>query len=138
MFADLSSAFNSTSLANPVLAPILAADVLLEGTWRMGTGYYAPHDARAYEAASNRTYLVATVWGYDRDIDQKDIRTPEVALSCVSSSLAHAAVIPAPSPSATGSSESSSTRFAITSSTMFTLTRKVVAATIAATALSLW
>ncbi|POR35821.1 Uncharacterized protein TPAR_03984 [Tolypocladium paradoxum] len=56
----------------------------MEGSWRMGIGYHGLKDPRAYEIASNRTYLVATVWGYDRGIDPKLVKTPEVSLVCLS------------------------------------------------------
>lgn len=48
----------------------------------MGTGYHDPGSALAYQMAANRTYLVATVWGYSRGA--KNQKTPDVSFGCVS------------------------------------------------------
>ena len=51
----------------------------------MGTGFQAPHDPIGFEKTMNRTYLVATVWGYNRGADASKMKTPGVSLACLSS-----------------------------------------------------
>lgn len=49
----------------------------------MGTGYHDPGDARGYTLAANRSYLIATVWGYSQQASAKTV--PVVTFACLSS-----------------------------------------------------
>ncbi|KAE8418056.1 hypothetical protein BDV36DRAFT_295461 [Aspergillus pseudocaelatus] len=57
-------AFDAAILANTTLGPLQTNKKQQQYSWRIGTGYHDPGDARAYGLAANRTYLVATAWGY--------------------------------------------------------------------------
>lgn len=59
-------AFDAAFLADAALAPVQTSQEQQPYSWRIGTGYHDPGDARAYAAAANRTYLVATVWASAR------------------------------------------------------------------------
>ncbi|UNI22489.1 hypothetical protein JDV02_008375 [Purpureocillium takamizusanense] len=130
--------FDSKQLADSNAAPLLTSDKLLEGTWRMGTGYNEAHDRHAYATAANRTYLIATVWGYARDIDPKHVQTPQVSLSCLSAWSPHdASQSASASGTATTSAKPSSTSSSTASRTGSNLARKLAAAAVAITAISL-
>ncbi|KAE8162608.1 hypothetical protein BDV40DRAFT_264728 [Aspergillus tamarii] len=99
-------AFDAAFLANSTLAPVQTSKEQQPYSWRIGTGYHDPGDARAYALAANRTYLIATVWGYGQSA--MHIQAPEVSFGCLSSG---ASSIPRPpsSPSSTATTTSSST-----------------------------
>ncbi|KJK65772.1 hypothetical protein P875_00022190 [Aspergillus parasiticus SU-1] len=59
-------AFDAAFLANTTLGPVQTNKEQQQYSWRIGTGYHDPGDARASALAANRTYLVATVWGYNQ------------------------------------------------------------------------
>ncbi|OAA59937.1 hypothetical protein ISF_05948 [Cordyceps fumosorosea ARSEF 2679] len=82
-------------------------------SWRIGTGYHDPSSTVAYQAAANRTYMVATVWGYSKDASNK--KTPSVSLGCVSGGDAY--VPPPPVSSTTTTSTSKPTSTSSTSTT---------------------
>ncbi|UKZ46014.1 hypothetical protein TrVGV298_000211 [Trichoderma virens] len=69
---------NSTIVADPVLGPLQTSGKQQQNSWRIGTGYHRPRDPLAFEKAYNRTYLVATVWGFSRGTDPKD----QAAFNC--------------------------------------------------------
>ncbi|KAK2590718.1 hypothetical protein QQS21_011589 [Conoideocrella luteorostrata] len=75
-------AFDSALLANTTLSSVQTNKEQNAYSWRIGTGYHGHGDARAYEVAANRTYLVVTVWGYSRS--SKSSQTPEVSFGCLS------------------------------------------------------
>lgn len=77
----------------------------------MGTGFHGPGSALSYQMAANRTYLVATVWGYSRGA--KNQKTPEVSFGCVSPGDAY---VPPPT-STTSTTSSSSTPTSTSTST---------------------
>ncbi|POR37748.1 Uncharacterized protein TPAR_02062 [Tolypocladium paradoxum] len=77
--------FDSTVMKDVNQAKLQAVDEQNQFNWRIGTGFHEKGDKSAYETAYNRTYLVATVWGYSRDADKGSIKTPEVSLACLSS-----------------------------------------------------
>lgn len=75
---------NSTTLADPVLGPLQANSIPQQYGWRIGTGYHQHLDPVARELAYNRTYLVATVWGFSRGTDPTTKRIPRVTWACMS------------------------------------------------------
>ncbi|KAE8140450.1 hypothetical protein BDV38DRAFT_239719 [Aspergillus pseudotamarii] len=90
-------AFDAAFLANTTLAPVLTNREQQQYSWRIGTGYHNPGDASAYALAANRTYLVATVWGYSQSA--KHIQAPEVSFGCLSSGASYIPRPPSPSSS---------------------------------------
>ncbi|KAE8318270.1 hypothetical protein BDV41DRAFT_572260 [Aspergillus transmontanensis] len=66
-------AFDAAFLANTTLGPVQTNKEQQQYSWRIGTGYHDPGDARAYALAANRTYLVATVWGYSQTTSRLSI-----------------------------------------------------------------
>ncbi|KAF5858683.1 hypothetical protein ETB97_003898 [Aspergillus alliaceus] len=87
-------AFDAAFLANTTLGPVQTNKEQHQYSWRIGTGYHNPGDARAYALAANRTYLVATVWGYSQSATP--IRVPEVSFGCLSSGASYIPPPPAP------------------------------------------
>ncbi|KAL5087440.1 hypothetical protein Trisim1_007838 [Trichoderma cf. simile WF8] len=75
---------NSMSLADPVLGPLQTNSNPQQYGWRIGTGYHHHLDPVARELAYNRTYLVATVWGFSRGTDPTTKRIPRVTWACMS------------------------------------------------------
>ncbi|KAB8256150.1 hypothetical protein BDV32DRAFT_153585 [Aspergillus pseudonomiae] len=98
--------FDAAFLANATLAPAQTSKEQQQYSWRLGTGYHHPGDPRAYDLAANRTYLVATVWGYSENA--KTIQVPEVSFGCLSSG-AGGVPSPSPSPSSTTTATTAST-----------------------------
>ncbi|RHZ55468.1 hypothetical protein CDV55_101642 [Aspergillus turcosus] len=80
-------AFDAAFLANAALAPAQTSKEQQQYSWRIGTGYHDPGDARAYALAANRTYLVATVWGYSQSARSRQV--PEVSFGCLSAGAAN-------------------------------------------------
>lgn len=93
------AAFDSTSLADPDFGSLQTSKDQQLYSWRMGTGFHGPGSALSYQMAANRTYLVATVWGYSRGA--KNQKKPEVSFGCVSPGDAY---VPPPTTSTTTSS----------------------------------
>ncbi|GFF60245.1 levanase [Aspergillus udagawae] len=91
-------AFDAAFLANPALGPVQTSKDQQQYSWRIGTGYHDPGDARAYALAANRTYLVATVWGYSQSV--KSSQVPGVSFACLSSGASYVPPPPGP-PSST-------------------------------------
>jgi hypothetical protein len=91
-------AFDATFLADPTLGPVQTSKEQQQYSWRIGTGYHDPGDARAYAMAANRTYLVATVWGYSQSA--KSSQVPGVSFACLSSGASYVPPPPGP-PSST-------------------------------------
>ncbi|QKX54054.1 uncharacterized protein TRUGW13939_01137 [Talaromyces rugulosus] len=89
--------FDSEFLANTATAPVQTSKEQQQYSWRIGTGYHDPGDALAYALAGNRTYLVATVWGYSEGAVSSHV--PEVSFDCLSSGANYVPPPPAPSPS---------------------------------------
>ena len=103
----LSTAFDSTFLANTTIASAQVSSLQKPYSWRIGTQYHEPGSAKAYEMAANRTYLVATVWGYSSTASSSIRKTPEVSFGILSSGAAY--VPPPPVPNTTTSASSTST-----------------------------
>jgi hypothetical protein len=99
-------AFDAAFLADPALAPVQTSKDQQQYSWRIGTGYHDPGDATAYALAANRTYLVATVWGYSQSAMSSQV--PEVSFGCLSSGAAYVPPPPAP-PSSTTTTTTAST-----------------------------
>ncbi|GIJ88326.1 hypothetical protein Asppvi_007246 [Aspergillus pseudoviridinutans] len=91
-------AFDAAFLADPALGPVQTSKEQQQYSWRIGTGYHDPGDARAYAMAANRTYLVATVWGYSQSA--KSSQVPGVSFACLSSGASYVPPPPGP-PSST-------------------------------------
>ncbi|KAL7923816.1 hypothetical protein ACQKWADRAFT_325559 [Trichoderma austrokoningii] len=89
-------AFDSTSIADTTLGPLQIDKEQQQYSWRIGTGYHNPGDASAYALAANRTYLIATVWGYSRAA--KAIQVPEVSFNCLSPGTGFAPHLPSIAP----------------------------------------
>ncbi|KAL7902431.1 hypothetical protein HDV63DRAFT_410161 [Trichoderma sp. SZMC 28014] len=92
-------ALDSTSIADTTLGPLQTNKEQQQYSWRIGTGYHNPGDAGAYALAANRTYLIATVWGYSKAA--KSIQVPEVSFNCLSSGTDIAPHLPPIAPSNT-------------------------------------
>ncbi|EHK43109.1 hypothetical protein TRIATDRAFT_34746 [Trichoderma atroviride IMI 206040] len=89
---------DNTVIANSVLGPLETSPKEQQYSWRIGTGYHSPYDPIPYEIAANRTYLVATAWGYSKKLDASARKTPKVTLACISSGDAHVPPPPPPPP----------------------------------------
>ncbi|EEP79267.1 predicted protein [Uncinocarpus reesii 1704] len=109
-------AFDAAFVANTTLGPAQTSKEQQLYSWRIGTGYHDPGDARAYALAANRTYLVATVWGYSQSA--KSIKVPEVSFGCLSSGASY--VPPPPAPSSSSPTSTAVSTAASTTASTFT------------------
>ncbi|TDZ17901.1 hypothetical protein Cob_v009249 [Colletotrichum orbiculare MAFF 240422] len=75
--------WDSSLLQSPATAQALTVDEVAQQSWMLGTGYVEPNNQTAHYAASNRTYLLATVFGYSEDVDASKIKAPEAQLACL-------------------------------------------------------
>lgn len=80
-------AWDATVLKDPAQADLLTVDQVSQYTWKIGTGYHDRGDPVAYAKASNRTYLVATVWGYGPDAPEASRKTPDASFACLQPTL---------------------------------------------------
>jgi hypothetical protein len=71
-------------MSDKAQSKLMAVDEQNQYNWRMGTGFHDKGDKLAYELASNRTYLIADVWGYSSKLQKESRRTPEVTFTCLS------------------------------------------------------
>lgn len=85
-------------IANSGLGPLETSPREQQYSWRIGTGYHSPYDPIPYEIAANRTYLVATAWGYSKKLDASARKTPKVTWACISSGDAYVPPPPPPPP----------------------------------------
>ena len=81
--------FNSTDMETKYVADSLLINKQAQFDWRIGTGFNDKGDPKAYLAASNRTYLMATAWGYSAQFASKNSASisnysPNVTLTCLS------------------------------------------------------
>ncbi|OAA53156.1 hypothetical protein ISF_08997 [Cordyceps fumosorosea ARSEF 2679] len=81
--------FDRTVLMDKTLGLLHTSANQQKDSWRIGTGYHSPGDAGPFATAAERTYLVATVWGYSATADPKSIKLPEVSFACLSSGKAY-------------------------------------------------
>ena len=63
------------------MSPLQTSKEQQQYSWRIGTGYTDSDDGSGYALAVNRTYLIATVWGYSQSA--LSIQVPEVSLGCL-------------------------------------------------------
>ncbi|KAH7631548.1 hypothetical protein B0T09DRAFT_303063 [Sordaria sp. MPI-SDFR-AT-0083] len=73
--------FNAAYLQDEVGARDATVDEVGRYTWMVGDGFQEPSDETTYYTAANRTYLVATVFGYSEGY--KSSVQPRVELSCL-------------------------------------------------------
>ncbi|KAK1239407.1 hypothetical protein MKX07_008895 [Trichoderma sp. CBMAI-0711] len=104
---------DNTVISNSVLGPLETIPKQQQYSWRIGTGYHSPGDALAYEIAANRTYLVATAWGYSKKLDANARKTPKVTWTCISSGDAYVPPPPPPPPPSSTTTKPTSTPTAI-------------------------
>ncbi|KAJ6784675.1 hypothetical protein PWT90_00418 [Aphanocladium album] len=108
-------AFDSTVLADHDNGLLQTSQMQQPYSWRMGTGFHDPYSPQAYQAAANRTYLVATVWGYSKD--SKNKTAPQVSFGCVSGGDTYVPIPPPPSTTTTTTSKPTSTSTSSATST---------------------
>lgn len=65
-------------------AKVLVVDTPAKDDSHIGIGYHGAGSSVAAETALDRTYLIATVWGYSNNVDKDKRQTPEVSLNCLS------------------------------------------------------
>ncbi|KAE8365721.1 hypothetical protein BDV27DRAFT_156603 [Aspergillus caelatus] len=121
-------AFDAAFLANSTLAPVQTNKEQQQYSWRIGTGYHDPGDASAYALAANRTYLVATVWGYSQSA--MHIQVPEVSFGCLSSGASDIPPPPSP-PSSTAATSSSASPLPMTTAASSSACQTLTSARIA-------
>ncbi|KAL1856435.1 hypothetical protein Daus18300_010702 [Diaporthe australafricana] len=68
---------------DPASAKGLVVDEVGQSSWMIGTGFGDSGNTTAYYAASNRTYLVATVFGYSSVVDEAKRQAPHASLACL-------------------------------------------------------
>ncbi|KAK3386245.1 hypothetical protein B0T20DRAFT_457738 [Sordaria brevicollis] len=115
--ADVSG-FDASYLEDEAGARDATADEVGPYTWMVGDGFQEPTDETTWQTASNRTYLVATVFGYSSGY--KSSVQPRVELSCLrpkwvapeepieSSSIATSSFAPSVTATLSGSGSASS------------------------------
>ncbi|OIW32666.1 hypothetical protein CONLIGDRAFT_660508 [Coniochaeta ligniaria NRRL 30616] len=74
-------AWNYLDLQNPVTAKALTVDEVGQYSWMIGTGFNDPHNQTSHYAASNRTYIAVTVFGYDSQVTGAS--KPAAKLACL-------------------------------------------------------
>ncbi len=84
-------------------------------SWRIGTGYHSPGETGSFASAAERTYMVATVWGYSSTADSKSIKAPEVSFACLSSGKAYTPPSQPPSSTSTTTTTNTTTTTTTTS-----------------------
>ncbi|KAH8897252.1 hypothetical protein GQ53DRAFT_803287 [Thozetella sp. PMI_491] len=109
--------FDSAFLANSTIASAQVSSLQQPYSWRIGTQYHAPGSAEAYAIAANRTFLVATVWGYSASAGSGVRKTPDVSFACLSSGEAYS-----PPPPPGSSSTATSTTVSLPTGTSSTAT----------------
>ncbi|GKT63552.1 hypothetical protein ColTof4_04860 [Colletotrichum tofieldiae] len=75
-------AYGSDLLKDADVARAAALEVS-QGSWMLGTGYVDAGNVTAYYAASNRTYIVGTVFGYRFSVEEERRQTPRLSLACL-------------------------------------------------------
>ncbi|KAK2060412.1 hypothetical protein LY76DRAFT_509962 [Colletotrichum caudatum] len=74
-------AWDSSNLADRTTSKTLVVDEVSQYSWMIGTGFSDPYNQTSYYAASNRTYLIATVFGHSADVDNP--AEPVAELACL-------------------------------------------------------
>ncbi|KAL0938162.1 uncharacterized protein CTRU02_207893 [Colletotrichum truncatum] len=76
-------AWSSEAFEDEYTAKVLAVDQITDSSWLIGTGAVAKGDMDAYYEASNRTFIVGTVFGYSAVVDKANRKTPRLSLACL-------------------------------------------------------
>ncbi|KAK2017154.1 hypothetical protein LZ32DRAFT_551605 [Colletotrichum eremochloae] len=74
-------AWDASYLADRASSKTLVVDEVSQDSWMIGTGFSDPHNQTSYYAASNRTYVIATVFGHSADVDNST--EPVAELACL-------------------------------------------------------
>ncbi|GJC87011.1 hypothetical protein ColLi_09849 [Colletotrichum liriopes] len=77
------TAYGSDLLKDADVARAAALEEVSQGSWMLGTGYVDAGNVTAYYAASNRTYIVGTVFGYRFSVEEERRQTPRLSLACL-------------------------------------------------------
>ncbi|KAJ8058601.1 hypothetical protein OCU04_012778 [Sclerotinia nivalis] len=109
--------WGSRDFADADTAKLLTVDEVGQESWMIGTGYVDAGIETTYYAASNRTYLVVTVFGYNTNISTAKVETPVAELACLRPSW-KASTVSMTITSATNPSTMSSSKTSSTTSTM--------------------
>ncbi|KAK1972909.1 hypothetical protein LY78DRAFT_675806 [Colletotrichum sublineola] len=78
-------AWGSDSFEDDFTAKFLTVDEVNQATWMLGTGFVEAGNTTAYYEASNRTFIVGTVFGYSATVEESKRQTPKLSLSCLRS-----------------------------------------------------
>ncbi|KAK2033986.1 hypothetical protein LX32DRAFT_660138 [Colletotrichum zoysiae] len=74
-------AWDASNLADRTTSKTVVVDEVSQYSWMIGTGFSDPYNQTSYYAASNRTYLIATVFGHSADVDNP--AEPVAELACL-------------------------------------------------------
>ncbi|KAF6834629.1 hypothetical protein CMUS01_06101 [Colletotrichum musicola] len=74
-------AWDASYLADKATSKILTVDEVGKQSWMIGTGFNEPNNQTSYYAASNRTYVLATVFGHTADVS--NAAEPVAELACL-------------------------------------------------------
>ncbi|KAF6796483.1 hypothetical protein CSOJ01_13143 [Colletotrichum sojae] len=109
-------AWNASYLAEKTTSKILTVDEVGQRSWMIGTGFNEPNNQTSYDAASNRTYVLATVFGYSSGVS--DAAEPVADLSCLRGAWSSSETSPTESETATApvASETSTSVVPVTTS----------------------
>ncbi|KAL3301791.1 hypothetical protein RB213_004930 [Colletotrichum asianum] len=76
-------ALNSESLQDAPTATAYVTDQITDWSWTIGTGAVDEGNTTAYYDASNRTFIIGTVFGYSSSVDEAKRQTPRLSLACL-------------------------------------------------------
>ncbi|KAE9574609.1 hypothetical protein CGMCC3_g9241 [Colletotrichum fructicola] len=76
-------ALNSESLEDASTATAYVTDQITDWSWMIGTGAVDEGNTTAYYDASNRTFIIGTVFGYSSGVDEGKRQTPKLSLACL-------------------------------------------------------
>ncbi|KAH8664682.1 hypothetical protein BX600DRAFT_437216 [Xylariales sp. PMI_506] len=75
--------WDASYFGDSATAEILAVDQVSQYSWMIGTGYVDKYNQTAYYEASNRTYVLATVFGYSSAGNTTGVQPPTAELACL-------------------------------------------------------
>ncbi|KAK1445739.1 hypothetical protein CMEL01_09982 [Colletotrichum melonis] len=73
--------WDAANVADAATSKILTVDEVGQYSWMVGTGFNDPNNQTSYYAASNRTYVVVTIFGHS--VDVTNAVEPEAKLACL-------------------------------------------------------
>ncbi|KAF4924152.1 hypothetical protein CGCF245_v014652 [Colletotrichum fructicola] len=76
-------ALNSESLEDASTATAYVTDQITDWSWMIGTGAVDEGNTTAYYDASNRTFIIGTVFGYSSGVDEGKRQTLKLSLACL-------------------------------------------------------